>query len=58
MAFMLPVATPPNALVFSSGKIKLADMMRTGLILDMLGWIFTVGILWFFGYLIFGVVQF
>jgi sodium-dependent dicarboxylate transporter 2/3/5 len=58
MAFMLPVSTPPNAIVFSTGRIRLGDMVRTGFILDILGWVFTVGILWLFGYLFFGVVRF
>ena len=35
-AFMLPVATPPNAIVFSSGWISIPQMFRAGLILDML----------------------
>lgn len=35
--FMLPIATPPNAIVFSSGKIPMRYMTRTGLILNLLG---------------------
>ena len=34
-AFMLPVATPPNAIVFSSGKLKIGDMIRTGFLLNI-----------------------
>jgi sodium-dependent dicarboxylate transporter 2/3/5 len=35
MAFMLPVATPPNAIVFSSCRIKMGEMVRVGLILNL-----------------------
>ena len=34
-AFMLPVATPPNAIVFSSGEIQIREMMRAGLWLNI-----------------------
>ncbi|WP_070968974.1 SLC13 family permease [Vibrio sonorensis] len=34
-AFMLPVATPPNAIVFGSGHIKQQEMMRVGVILNL-----------------------
>ena len=35
-AFMLPVATPPNAIVFGTGLIKQREMMNTGLVLNIL----------------------
>ena len=34
-AFMLPMATPPNAIVFSSGRIRMAEMARVGLLLNL-----------------------
>lgn len=34
-AFMLPVATPPNAIVFGSGHIKQKEMMRVGMVLNL-----------------------
>ncbi len=37
MAFMLPVATPPNAIVFASGYITIPQMAKAGLFLNLLG---------------------
>lgn len=34
-AFMLPIATPPNAIVFASGQIQQRQMIRIGLILNL-----------------------
>lgn len=36
-AFMLPVATPPNAIVFSSGYLSIPRMMRAGIVLNIIG---------------------
>jgi sodium-dependent dicarboxylate transporter 2/3/5 len=48
--FMLPVATPPNAIVFASGHIRLDQMVRAGLVLDLLAivlippFVYTLGV--------------
>ena len=34
-AFMLPIATPPNAIVFATGNVKQLDMAKVGLILNL-----------------------
>ncbi|MBI4418453.1 MAG: DASS family sodium-coupled anion symporter [Ignavibacteriales bacterium] len=58
MAFMLPVATPPNALVYGTGYIPIVSMMRSGFLLDITGWVIVVGILLFVAHGVFGIVGF
>ena len=36
-AFMLPVATPPNAIVFATGAIRIPQMVRAGFVLNLIG---------------------
>jgi solute carrier family 13 (sodium-dependent dicarboxylate transporter), member 2/3/5 len=36
MAFMFPVATPPNAIVFSSGHMRVGDMIKAGIVLNII----------------------
>lgn len=35
--FMLPVSTPPNALVYATGQVRIRDMVRFGVLLDLAG---------------------
>jgi len=37
LAFMFPISTPPNAIVYSSGYIKMEDMIKTGITLHIIG---------------------
>ena len=54
-AFMLPVATPPNAIVYGSGRITIPEMSRAGLLLNLLFiTLLSIGALTFFG-LVFGI---
>ncbi|WP_248723760.1 DASS family sodium-coupled anion symporter [Seonamhaeicola sp. ML3] len=52
-AFMLPMATPPNAIVFASSFIKVKDMARVGIILNLIAVVLLILVFKFFVPLIF-----
>ena len=53
-AFMLPVATPPNAIVFGSGKLTIPDMLRAGFALNIIGIFVVTFFAYFLAPIIFG----
>lgn len=53
-AFMLPVATAPNAIVFSSGELKIKDMSRAGLLLNIVFVFIVIFVSSVIGKLVFG----
>jgi sodium-dependent dicarboxylate transporter 2/3/5 len=44
MGFMMPISTPPNAIVYSSGYVPISAMMRHGLALDVVGFVVIVAV--------------
>jgi sodium-dependent dicarboxylate transporter 2/3/5 len=55
MAFMMPVATPPNAIVFASGRLLIRDMIKTGFIINIIAIILITAQTWFIGQAIFDI---
>lgn len=53
LAFMLPVATPPNAIIFGTGKLHIKDMVKTGFMLNVVGIIVTTLVTYYWGTLVF-----
>lgn len=54
-AFMLPVATPPNAIVFSSSFISIREMAGTGIVLNLVGILLVVAMMLLIGVPVFGI---
>ncbi len=54
-AFMMPISTPPNAIVFGSGKIQMTDMMKVGFWINLVGaFVLTLWIYYYASY-VFGI---
>jgi len=53
-AFMLPIATPPNAIAFSGGELVVMDMARPGLLANLTGIVLTTLFTYTLGSLVFG----
>ncbi|MBB5175328.1 anion permease [Nosocomiicoccus ampullae] len=51
---MLPVFTPPNAIVFGTGKISIGEMVRAGVWLNLIAWAVIVVIAYLLPPLVFG----
>lgn len=54
-AFMLPVATPPNAIVFGTNRLNVSDMARVGVIFNLIGVLIITAALFLIGKSIFGI---
>ncbi|WP_222851726.1 DASS family sodium-coupled anion symporter [Phytoactinopolyspora mesophila] len=54
LAFMLPVATPPNAIAFGSGYVKIGQMVRAGFWLNIIGLILVLVVMYTFAGWVFG----
>ena len=56
-AAMMPMGTPPNAIVFSSGHIKLKDMIKAGFAMNIISIILITLFCWFVLPMVMGVVM-
>ena len=55
MAFMMPIATPPNAIVFGSSSLRIIDMVKAGLILDLIAIILIIVGMYLWGIPVLGI---
>jgi sodium-dependent dicarboxylate transporter 2/3/5 len=55
MAFMFPIATPPNAIVFGTGKLKMIDMIKTGFFINLFAIIIITVVMLIWGVIIFDI---
>ena len=50
-----PVATPPNAIVFGSGRIKISEMAKVGLWINLIGVLVITGVFFLIGTALFSI---
>jgi len=55
LAFMLPVATPPNAIIFGTNRITVKDMVKTGFLLNLCGIVIATLLMYFWGTVVFNI---
>jgi sodium-dependent dicarboxylate transporter 2/3/5 len=55
LAFMLPVATPPNAIIFGTNRVRVKDMVKTGFLLNLAGITIATLVMYFWGTLVFDI---
>jgi sodium-dependent dicarboxylate transporter 2/3/5 len=53
-AFMLPVSTPPNAIVYGSDRVPIIQMIKAGVVMDVVGLILIVATTFTMGAVVFG----
>jgi solute carrier family 13 (sodium-dependent dicarboxylate transporter), member 2/3/5 len=53
MGFMMPISTPPNAIIYSSGYVPIGQMMRHGIWLDLVAFVLIVGLVMLLGPVLF-----
>ena len=58
MAFMLPVATPPNTIVFASERLRILDMARVGFVMNLFGVVVISLLVYLIGTVLFGLNEF
>ncbi len=57
LAFMLPVATPPNAIIFGSKRVTIIQMAKTGFLLNLIGVLIVTLLTYYFGTLVFDISE-
>lgn len=55
MAFMLPVATPPNAIIFGTSRISVWQMAKTGVFLNLIGAVIITLMMYYWGSFVFNI---